>query len=216
MSTPKFVYFLKPKNMDGPIKIGCSDTPISRLMIFAAWSPFPLELIGSVPGTFKDETRLHSCFSHYHSHGEWFHSATDLQETIQTILAEGSLRSTISALKPTGKIRSNIPRRKRTDCERKCNKYRCSIRATQNRLRNGNEKGAWHAPEDVVAVMSRWSGNSYRKMAGTPPTAMEIVRLDTYLADPVIHSVVPSWQIPKDPICIPIFELASPQQERAA
>jgi len=83
------VYFFKPCGLDGPIKIGCSECPQARLETFAAWSPFPLELIGSVPGTMQDELYLHRCFYPLRSHGEWFRSSPELRAAIDRRLSEG-------------------------------------------------------------------------------------------------------------------------------
>jgi hypothetical protein len=78
--TATYIYFLKPKKRPGPIKVGCSALPQSRLEIFMAWSPFPLEIIGKVPGTLKDEGFFHRCFADCHSHGEWFRATPRLLE----------------------------------------------------------------------------------------------------------------------------------------
>jgi hypothetical protein len=59
----RYVYFIKPVGMDGPIKIGCSNIPEHRLVSLSMWSPFPLEIIGKTPGNLKDEGFLHRCFS---------------------------------------------------------------------------------------------------------------------------------------------------------
>lgn len=82
------VYFLRPVGQDGPVKIGSSIFPWSRLKTFASWSPVALELVAMIPGDQKLERRFHARFMHLHSHGEWFHAARDLTETL-TALAAG-------------------------------------------------------------------------------------------------------------------------------
>jgi hypothetical protein len=101
-----FIYFLKPRDHIGPFKIGSSTIPLERLMAYAAWSPFPLELIGSVPGTMRDECWLHSCFADCHSHSEWFHATPKLREAIAAILSAGNLDQARLTLKRTGTTRA--------------------------------------------------------------------------------------------------------------
>jgi len=106
---PTLVYFIKPCGLDGPIKIGASKRPAIRVIDLAAWSPWPLELIGSVEGTTADERFLHRCFADCHSHREWFHSTPDLRDAIRNILEQGIQFARVS-LVPKGSIRSNEPR----------------------------------------------------------------------------------------------------------
>lgn len=82
-----FVYFIKPVNMPGPIKIGCSQKPDGRLDSINAWCPFKLEMLVSIPGTFDLETRLHKCFAEYHTHGEWFSENDKLTQGINALKA---------------------------------------------------------------------------------------------------------------------------------
>lgn len=67
------VYFIKPIDLDGPIKIGCSARPSSRARSLEGWSPFPLEVVATIEGDLVLEGRFHRAFLAYHSHGEWFH-----------------------------------------------------------------------------------------------------------------------------------------------
>jgi len=97
------VYFIKPTGMDGPIKIGCSRIPADRLLALNIWSPFPLEIIGSTPGSWKDERFLHKCFSHLHTHSEWFQCTEVLEAEIAKILEHG-IDYARSNLTPTGDI----------------------------------------------------------------------------------------------------------------
>lgn len=190
------VYFIKPVGMDGPIKIGCSILPEKRLQELTVWSPFPLEVIGSVLGQIADEQFLHRCFADCHSHREWFYSTPALRETITKILAS-SIEEVRGSLSPRGSIRVKS-RRKRTESQRLENKYRCAIRATQKRLRKDNERGLWASPDDVDRIMHKFTDTS------SPPAA-DLARIDEYLKDPVRHSVIPSWRRPKDSICIPVL-----------
>ena len=65
-----FVYFLKPVRKKGPIKIGCSFRPVSRLTAMMSWSPYKLEIVAQIEGDFVLERKIHNCFADSHSHGE--------------------------------------------------------------------------------------------------------------------------------------------------
>lgn len=83
----KFVYFLKPIGVVGPIKIGCSSDPEMRRGALAAWSPFDLEVVATIEGGRILEERFHAKFFRLHHRLEWFHSSPELQETIHSVRA---------------------------------------------------------------------------------------------------------------------------------
>lgn len=89
--TPRSLYFMKPVGLEGPIKIGCSSLPDTRLEFYAGYSPIPLEIVGIVAGTIDDERFLHSRFAHLRSHREWFHSTPELREAVAGLIALGSV-----------------------------------------------------------------------------------------------------------------------------
>lgn len=78
----EFVYFMRPVGMAGPIKIGNSWRPERRLRELMLWSPFPLEIIHTVPGDKVLERNLQNCFADCHSHAEWFFPAPRLLSAI--------------------------------------------------------------------------------------------------------------------------------------
>lgn len=84
--TPK-VYFLRPVQQRGPIKIGWSRLPTDRLRAYQNWSPVLLELIATTPGDEGLEAKLHAQFAHLHLHGEWFRWAHELDATIASIIS---------------------------------------------------------------------------------------------------------------------------------
>jgi hypothetical protein len=84
----RHIYFIKPIGMEGPIKIGCSADAAMRMDGLASWSPFPLELVVSVVGDFKDESLIHQCFHEFRSHREWFHANVRLAK-LMSDLASG-------------------------------------------------------------------------------------------------------------------------------
>ena len=84
-----YVYFIKPVGLPGPIKIGHSFEPKARLGSFLAWSPIPLEIIHTMPGTPALERNIHECFVDCHSHREWFHPHPRLLGAVEA-LKEGT------------------------------------------------------------------------------------------------------------------------------
>jgi hypothetical protein len=81
------VYFMRPVGEAGPVKIGFSTTPESRLAAYMPWSPLPLEIAASLPGGRGLEGRFHARFSAQHLHHEWFAASADLTATIAAIRA---------------------------------------------------------------------------------------------------------------------------------
>lgn len=83
----KWVYFIKPIGMDGPIKIGCSRNPDGRRDNLDTWSPFALEVVASIEGDHTLERRLHARFVSSHERREWFRATPDLLAAIEQIKA---------------------------------------------------------------------------------------------------------------------------------
>jgi len=54
------------------VKIGFSANVTKRFNALKSQSPVPLELLITIPGTKKDEKKLHKRFRKYRTHGEWF------------------------------------------------------------------------------------------------------------------------------------------------
>ena len=52
-------------------KIGYSLNPEKRLNQLQTANPFPIELVGVLKGTVKEEKDLHFKFQHYKKQGEW-------------------------------------------------------------------------------------------------------------------------------------------------
>lgn len=195
MKADSYVYFIKPVLMDGPIKVGCSEIPTSRLENLAAWSPWPLMIIGTVPGTIKDEQYLHRCFAKWHSHREWFHSTPELRKIIDEILTAGKLDTFFETLKPVGSIRK---RRDHITPERSSYlSYSARIRLAGDRLRKLGEDSAWHTPDYIDQILGRWY-RGFKANTAHLPEAADMARLNEFLADPATHSVVPSWRRPKE------------------
>jgi hypothetical protein len=64
------IYFIRLGNR---VKIGFTTNLAHRLSVL----PHE-EVLGTVPGTMKDEKRCHLAFAHLRVHGEWFRSDDDL------------------------------------------------------------------------------------------------------------------------------------------
>lgn len=72
------VYFMQAAT-GGPIKIGCSDSPETRLTQLQTGCPFKLQIIGVIPAAGrKVEAQLHAHFAAIRSHGEWYEPTREL------------------------------------------------------------------------------------------------------------------------------------------
>ena len=181
---PSYVYFVKPVGMDGPIKIGCTSTPEKRLTSLTVWSPFPLEIIGTIPGGYKDEMYLHSCFAKSHSHREWFHSSPELRKAIALIIQAQSIKA--ASIAPEGSIR-NYNRKPRTDSQKLHRSYACRVRCALAKLRVDHPDGSttYHSePRAVSQILSSWAGKPYHEIPGVHPNPSEMSLLDAFLANP--------------------------------
>ena len=85
ISKSKQIYFLRPTQMEGPIKIGCSRWPEQRLWSLAKWSPVPLELLANADGDHTLERALHRLFAADRSHKEWFRTSRALVAGIDAV-----------------------------------------------------------------------------------------------------------------------------------
>lgn len=71
------VYFIQSE-LGGPIKIGVSVDPKSRMAEIQRMSPFKLRILKTIEGDYSAESALHKRFSHLRLHGEWFEPADEL------------------------------------------------------------------------------------------------------------------------------------------
>lgn len=125
-----FVYFIKPVGMSGPIKIGTSCMPFSRLNALNGLSPIPLEIVGMVRGGHAQETFLHQRFSNHHSHREWFYASPLLLETIGRVLAGETVESACAGLPALGSIKKEKRRTERQNRTRKFIRRPSSVEST--------------------------------------------------------------------------------------
>lgn len=71
MSTSSYIYAVQVGS-DGPVKIGTSKTPGSRLQDLQGANPYPLSLLKVAKGGVTLERTLHRALQQYHLRGEWF------------------------------------------------------------------------------------------------------------------------------------------------
>jgi len=100
----EFIYFLRPVGLIGPVKIGSSWEPISRMRSLMALSPFPLEVITTAKGNRDMERKVHNCFADAHSHCEWFHPVPRLLAAIEKIKAGAEIDEAIDLTDIRGNV----------------------------------------------------------------------------------------------------------------
>lgn len=134
------VYFVRRADGEGPVKIGCSQGPMTRLAQFTYWVPYPLALVAQLPGDEGLERRFHAKFLAQHTHSEWFRPSAELNAVIAEIVAGTFDPSTL----PEGvRLRPLQPPRRWTNQQR----HNASLRARINMIRK--KYGHWCIPTDV-------------------------------------------------------------------
>jgi hypothetical protein len=77
------VYFIGADAPDKPIKIGFTQAgPQQRLASLQTSSPYRLEIIATIKGTFEIERRLHELFAGSRLTGKWFRRTPELMAVI--------------------------------------------------------------------------------------------------------------------------------------
>jgi hypothetical protein len=149
----KFVYFLRPVGMEGPIKIGCSARPEGRANALSTWSPFPLEIIAQIDGDFDLERRFHALFIDTHQRREWFDWSDKMREVVDAINA---CAFDINALPDGCGVASYIRGQKRPRTPEQCKDLSYSLRVGHLSRRSGYTPriSAWRAMQqgDALAI----------------------------------------------------------------
>ncbi|HEY7154732.1 MAG TPA: GIY-YIG nuclease family protein [Gemmataceae bacterium] len=83
-TTGEVVYFLRGGDA---IKIGYTTNLAARQRTLETGSAVPLELLASVAGDRREETRLHQEWWHLHIRGEWFRADEELLRYIRELAA---------------------------------------------------------------------------------------------------------------------------------
>lgn len=85
MEREGLIYFVQA-GPGGPIKIGWTQNWDGRVANLQTANPERLELVGTLPGTRRDEARLHRRFAHLSTGGgeEWFRNVEEIHEFLRT------------------------------------------------------------------------------------------------------------------------------------
>ena len=177
---PRYVYFIKPVGMDGPIKIGCSRVPVERLASLETWSPVPLELIVTLPGDFKLERNIHDCFADAHSHREWFKATPKLVAAISALRAGRPLAQAIDLSVRVGSINGNRKGQGGAGWSETTRRYMSLLhrmRFAVKRAKEATGRDAYLLPPDLSDLFNELRG-------GRMLTAEEFGRFDEVVSDP--------------------------------
>lgn len=89
------IYFMVQKQRgESPIKIGFSSAGrlAQRFCSLKQASPYPLKLLGTVPGSRAREQELHQKFKADRLRGEWFRPSENLRKFLETLGFQGSMK----------------------------------------------------------------------------------------------------------------------------
>lgn len=181
----RFIYFIKPVGMPGPIKIGCSIIPAKRLMELSVWSPFELELVATALGGLDLERNIHDCFADAHSHREWFHPVPRLLKAIEQIKAGVGIADAIDLDAREGSIRAKARRTPWSAGRRQYMSFTLRAHAAQRRANRLEGRRDLRLPEHIWAIIHRWA----RNRETYTPTDADLAQLEALVADPVAHCV---------------------------
>lgn len=84
----RLIYFAACATQRGPIKIGLASNVSRRLREVQVGCPYPIDLMGTLPGGRAGEALLHRLFSDFKIHGEWFWPDAIVVRTIKALLRE--------------------------------------------------------------------------------------------------------------------------------
>lgn len=92
------IYFVRPVDRDGPVKIGHSTDIQRRLHQLMLWSPVDLVVAASFVGSKKIERRIHRALADRHWRKEWFNISDEVRELIEAAKGGETMRSSNSIL----------------------------------------------------------------------------------------------------------------------
>lgn len=171
-----FVYFVKPIGHDGPIKIGVSQRPETRLQSLMSWSPFDLEIVAAIDGDEKLERRVYSQFVAHHIRHEWFRAVPELLAMIEAMKAGHDIEGFLTAETKVVSLRRPWVR---TPDFRRYMSYRHRLYWAFWRVNDGSYYS--DQPPDVRKIMDCWSNKA-------TPSDSEIARLEEVIANPTAFS----------------------------
>lgn len=167
---PRRVYFIKPVGLDGPIKIGCSQSPDGRLCTLETWSPFALEIVAEIDGEFDLERRFHAKFTHLHQRREWFLAGHDLTATIASINAGTFDVETLPGPVFVANWKEGRKKKRSASFGRQI--------SYSNRVHHMERRTGFKCTVDLSGLVKR-----------NDPA--EIAKVEAYLADPVANGISP-------------------------
>ena len=110
------VYFIQ-EGADGPIKIGTTDDPKTRLQGLQTGNPRLLKLLYVMSGDKNLEVRLHKLFRSSCMRGEWFDPTKELTDLIENLNKSGPIaivRAELATL-PSDVVEQVLKERKERD-----------------------------------------------------------------------------------------------------
>jgi hypothetical protein len=75
-----WVYFIR---VTSRVKIGVATNPASRMMEMQVGCPWPMTIVGMVPGSYPLESELHKRFKVHRLDGEWFRYAPEIKQFVR-------------------------------------------------------------------------------------------------------------------------------------
>jgi uncharacterized protein (DUF433 family)/transposase-like protein len=87
----KRIYFIRAASGEGPIKIGCSESPEGRRRQLSSDLKIPLVILADAPGAFEEEGSLHRQFADARVKQEWFAPTEELLALVDIVATSGEL-----------------------------------------------------------------------------------------------------------------------------
>jgi hypothetical protein len=185
-----FVYFIKPIGMDGPIKIGCSVDPEIRLSNLMVWSPFPLEIVATIPGGYSLERNVHECFADAHSHKEWFRAIPRLQTFINGLQAGKEIGEILDLNARIGSIREP---RVLSDEWRVHRRAASRVMWAKRKFMAANGHSIWTSEAVDRALAALWRAVADKTQG---PSIDDLKALESFVADPGSHGLTHNQKYP--------------------
>ena len=80
-----YIYFVQAGEK-GPVKVGLSKNPMSRVKQLQTSNPHTLKLLGIIPGDRETEEMIHDKFEDHRLEGEWFEPTNELIDIVRSLL----------------------------------------------------------------------------------------------------------------------------------
>lgn len=182
-----YVYFLRPIGQPGPIKVGHSVHPVSRLNAFQTWSPVLLEIVSQVEAEQTMERQIHDRFGKWSLHGEWFHPVEELISLAEGVRDGKKIEDLVDLSIKTGR-----PRRRpnpKSPLARIVGGFKNRVGRAQQYATSVRGKYV-PIPESVSAILSSAGGylQAYRALTPDEVETLEAFISDCRSSDPVMSA----------------------------